>query len=352
MKLFVAILCVLAAANALVINQKNANDAFKFQEFMTTYSKTYATTADYDSAFHNFQQTLKRLHAREEKGIRGYGITKFADLSPKQFRDTYLLPKGSIDVELLKQKLDYSAPADIAPSTRCDCRSKNAVTPVKDQASCGSCWAFSTTENFESMWFLGGNQLVSLAPQQLVDCDTQSFGCQGGWTYWAFEYLMTAGGQELESAYPYTGVDGTCAFSASKIAARIGNYSFATAACHEASCPVQDDLLRTQLNSVGPLSICVNAETWSDWTGPEPMQGADCPGTGDALDHCVQLVGFSNYGADAGYWIVRNSWNTNWGQNGYIYLQTGYNTCGLGDVVTYANIKKSDDDEVEATTCA
>jgi len=344
-----ALVCLVVAAQALVVSETNADEVFQFQAFVNKFGKTYDTTAAYDTAFHNFQQTLKRLALREAQGLKGYGITKFADLSPRQFREQYLLPKGSIDVKMLKDKLDVTAPRDVAPPATCDWRSKKAVTPVKDQQQCGSCWAFSTTENFESMWFLGGHDLVKLGPQQLVDCSggEGNEGCNGGWTYWAFEYLMKVGGQELESSYPYKAVDGSCKFSKTKVAAKIGNYSFATTPCENGACHNQDDLLRTQLNAIGPLSICVNAETWSDWTGPEPMKGADCPGAAEDLDHCVQLVG---YNWSKSYWIVRNSWNTNWGQAGYIFLQTGHNTCGLGDVVTYANVEGAS--EVAATTCA
>jgi len=332
MKLVVALALLAVAVQGLVVTPHNVGDVFKFQEFIVKYTKDYQTTAQYDSAFHNFQQALKRVAGR-----KGYGITKFSDLSPQQFRQQYLLPKGSIDVGLLKSKFPTTIISDKAAPAACDWRNKNAVTPVKDQQQCGSCWAFSTTENFESMWFLGGNPIPTLAPQQLVDCDPQSQGCGGGWTYWAFEYLMTAGvgGQEGEISYPYTATTGTCAFNAADVVAKLTNFTFATNPCESGSCPVQDTMLQSQLNSVGPLSICVNAGTWSDWTGPEPMTADECPGDADDLDHCVQLVG---YDWNQGYWIVRNSWNTDWGQQGYIYLQTGANTCGLGDVVTYANV--------------
>jgi len=186
------------------------------------------------------------------------------------------------------------------------------------------------------MTYLKNHNLPVLAPQQLVDCDPQSQGCGGGWTYWAFEYLLTAGGQEAEASYPYQGVNGDCQFSASKIASKIANYSFATTACESGNCPVQDPKLKSQLLSIGPLSICVDAETWSDWTGPQPMMGADCPGSADYIDHCVQLVGYDMSDSSNQYWIVRNSWNTDWGQEGFIFLQYGTNTCGLGDVATYA----------------
>jgi len=349
MKAVVALALLAVAVQGLVVTPSNVADVFKFQEFIVKYTKDYQTTAQYDAAFHNFQQALKRVAVKESAGIKGYGITKFSDLSPQQFRQQYLLPKGSIDIGMLKNKFStVVSDNDDAPAS-CDWRNKNAVTPVKDQQQCGSCWAFSTTENFESMWFLGGNTIPTLAPQQLVDCDPQSQGCGGGWTYWAFEYLMTpgVGGQEGEVSYPYTATTGTCQFNAGDVVARLTNFTFATVPCESGSCPVQDDLLQTQLNSVGPLSICVNAGTWSDWTGPEPMTADDCPGDAEDLDHCVQLVG---YDWNQGYWIVRNSWNTNWGQQGYIYLQTGGNTCGLGDVVTYANVAgKANKEQI---TCA
>jgi C1A family cysteine protease len=251
------------------------------------------------------------------------------------------MPKGNVaaNIKQMKQKFAVKpAPTGLAPPATFNWVSQGATTPVKDQQQCGSCWAFSTTENFESMTYLATKQLPVLGPQQLVDCDPQSQGCGGGWTYWAFQYLLSAGGQERESDYPYTAQDGTCAFDASKIAAKLTNYTFATTPCESGSCPVQDDKLRTQLYAEGPLSICVNAATWSDWTGPEPMTADSCPGDADELDHCVQLVG---YDWPNKYWIVRNSWNTDWGQSGFIYLQTEGNTCGLDDVVTYADVPKT-----------
>jgi len=329
----------LAGVTAFEVDASNLETAVAFQKYMTDFDKQYQSTAEWDSAFANFKATLARIAAAEARGVVGvYGLTKFSDLSKEDFRAKYLMPKGSVDIKSLANRFavaDLNAPG--ADPATWDWRDEKAVTPVKDQQQCGSCWAFSTTENFESMTFLSGQPIPTLGPQQIVDCDTQSQGCGGGWTYWAFEYLLKAGGQETEANYPYTAQDGTCAFSPSKIAARVQNYTFATTPCESGSCPVQDDTLRTALHTIGPLSICVNAETWSDWLGLKPIPASECPGDADELDHCVQLVG---YNWPSQYWIVRNSWNTDWGVAGYIYLQTGGNTCGLGDVVTFANVKK------------
>jgi len=340
MRTFLLIAVAVATASAIVVTHDNIDAMFKFSAWTVQYKKHYDSVAEYDHAFHNFQAALQRIAAQEVRGHKGYGLTKFSDLSQEEFRTHHLLPKGSVAKNIAHMKKSYSvapAPKGVAAPDTFNWYDKGAVTPVKDQQQCGSCWAFSVTENFESQTFLATGKLPVLGPQQLVDCDPQSQGCSGGWTYWAFQYLLTAGGQETEADYPYTAEDGTCAFSKSKIAAKISNYTFATTPCEQGSCPTQDDVLRTQLVAQGPVSICVNAATWSEWTGPEPMTYDSCAGDAEELDHCVQLVG---YNWPQSYWIVRNSWNTDWGQNGFMYLQTGGNACGLGDVVTYANIPK------------
>jgi len=354
MKFIVVALLGVAAVAAFNVDSGNVNAALQFNAFMSKYNKKYETTAEYDHAFDNFKGTLKRLAAYQSKGKSGYGITKFADLSREEFRSKYLMPKGNAAANIKQMKARFAVDTHVAHKHakvggRADPKVFNWVTegatsPVKDQQQCGSCWAFSTTENFESMWYLKHNDTIKtppvLGPQQLVDCDPQSQGCGGGWTYWAFEYLLTAGGQELESDYPYTAVNGNCAFDQSKIAATIANYTFATVPCESGPCPAQDDLLKAKLLSTGPLSVCVDAESWSDWTGPTPMPSVECPGDADDIDHCVQLVGYDFSNANNKYWILRNSWNTDWGQEGFMYLQYGFNTCGLGDVVTFADVKK------------
>jgi len=354
-----AILLVAIAASlvsAFSVTHDNIDAAFKFNEFRTKFNKFYETTAQYDAAFHNFKATLARLAEYQRKGIKGMGITKFADVDQQEFRRTHLMPKGTFEAHKL-EKIVQKAPAlpksAFAPiPKKVNWVDKKATTPVKDQQQCGSCWAFSVTENFESMWFLAKNKIPTLAPQQLVDCDPQSYGCGGGWTYWAFEYLMSAaaGGQEGEVSYPYTatgnGQDTNCQFNASAVIATLTNFTFAVPQCTASPCGNNDLALQAAVANGGgagiaaPFSICVNAGTWSDWSGPEPMNAADCPGALEDIDHCVQLVGYDTTAAQP-YWIARNSWNTDWGQAGFMFLSfdaNNVNTCGLGDVVTFANV--------------
>jgi len=337
MRAFIVAACLVAAACALSVTKDNVGHVFQFNAWAEEYGKTYRSTEEFDHAFANFVTSLKRVTRRQaecaETNCRTkWGLTKFSDLSSAEFKKYYLTatPQPAPHHHV-------APPANRAPPAKFDWRTKGAITPVKDQGQCGSCWAFSVTENVESQWFLSTKNLPILGPQQLVDCDPQSQGCGGGWTYWAFQYLTNAGGQESERNYPYRAVNQPCKFDPKKIHAKVQNYTFAITPCEQGPCPSQDEnRLRSQLASIGPFSVCVNAQTWSDYQGGV-IEGSTCDGSAQLLDHCVQLVG---YDWDQSYWIVRNSWNTNWGDEGYIYLETGTNTCGVADVVTFGNEKQ------------
>jgi len=159
-----------------------------------------------------------------------------------------------------------------------------------------------------------------------VDCDTVDQGCNGGDPPSAYKFVISEGGMEDESDYPYTATDGDCAFDASDVAVTISNWQYGTTNSDEQT-------MQNNLASWGPLSICVDAEPWQDYTGGVLM-GSDCD---TQLDHCVQLVGY-DMTQSTPFWIVRNSWGMDWGENGYIRLEYGQDTCGLADEVTSAII--------------
>jgi len=202
------------------------------------------------------------------------------------------------------------------------------VTPVKDQAQCGSCWAFSATENIESVWMIAKNlnqqTMKPLAPQQIVDCDKSDGGCNGGDTITAFEYVIKAKGQDTEASYPYKAVNQACSFKAADVESTISSYKYATTSKNE-------DEMKTATATVAPLSICVDAAQWQFYTSGV-MTSSQC---GTDLDHCVQIVGYDTSAA-APYWNVRNSWGSNWGEKGFIRLEYGHNTCGLAIEATTA----------------
>jgi len=203
-----------------------------------------------------------------------------------------------------------------------DWRTKGGVTGVKNQGQCGSCWAFSATENIESVYHLAGHPMPTLSPQQIVDCDKDCYGCGGGWPYRAMNYVAHAGGQDSEQSYPYEARNGACRYKPASVAAKIKSYK---------AIPKNEQNIRDSLATISPFSICVDASHWSSYRGGV-MRSTQC---GRSTDHCVQLVGYDTT-ASVPYWIVRNSWGTGWGIQGYIQLEMYKDTCAMADNVITA----------------
>jgi len=271
-----------------------------------------------------------------------FGANKFADVSEEEFRRTHLMPKGA----LAKKRQEPPFPAPVWPNFPPASLPEdvfwgpaNLTSAVKNQEQCGSCWAFSATEQVESMYAkahgLSGKVPV-LSPEQIVQCDTIAgvMGCEGGYTQSAFEYVIQAGGLESDASYPYTsggGITGTCHFDSSKIVANISSWMYVTSESAR-----NETQLQYFIAEEGPVSICVDASIWQYYMGG--VISWLCASSPADLDHCVQLVG---YGPSAGiivdvpYWTVRNSWGTDWGvMNGYVLIERGGNYCGIGDVAT------------------
>jgi len=300
-----------------------------FNNYIRKYNKSYPNPEEYNRRFENFQASIKRATALNNKSPKAvYGITKFSDLSPEEFSSTILMKNpitpsrnpdvGVLDVKVAKEQLPVSF----------DWRNNGAVTPVKNQEQCGSCWAFSVTENVESMWILAKkatNSTVKLAPQQIVDCDDEDLGCDGGDPPTAYAYIIEAGGLEPQKDYPYTAQDGTCNFNAKDVQAKISSWKYATSDYSETT-------LQQNLVGYGPLSVCVDASNWQDYQSGV-MTWEECAWV-NVLDHCVQLVGYQTQGNLGDYWIVRNSWGPDWGISGYIWLEMGSDTCGIAHEAT------------------
>ncbi|XP_052191058.1 cysteine protease RD19A-like [Diospyros lotus] len=315
------------------------NAEHHFSLFKAKYGKTYATREEHDYRFSVFKANLRRAKRHQVLDPSAvHGVTKFSDLTPAEFRRNYL---G------LKRRLKLPADAHEAPllptndlPTDFDWRDRGAVTGVKDQGSCGSCWSFSATGALEGAHFLATGELVSLSEQQLVDCDHEcdpeeygscDAGCNGGLMTSAYEYTLKAGGLEREEDYPYTGRDGgTCKFDKSKIAASVANFSVIS---------VDEDQVAANLVKNGPLSIGINAVYMQTYIG-----GVSCPYIcAKHLDHGVLLVGYGSAGyapirfKEKPFWIVKNSWGESWGENGYYRLCKGprsHNVCGVDSMVS------------------
>jgi len=330
-------LCIGFAFSDL-LNEKSIR--LQFDAWRAKHMKAYDSTEELELRFENFVASLQRVQRLQQDSPHAtYGLTKFSDLSTEEFETLYLTARQNtapIPDDLLA---DVPRMGKKKPMTSAfDWRSSGAITPVKDQGQCGSCWAHSTVEEIESMWFLSNNVLPILAPQQIVDCDyfILDEACHGGTTQFAYFYVKEAGGLETEENYPYesgdTGERGTCEFNESLAVATVQGFNYATPMCLDLWCNNQDELQLQESLLNAPVSICLNAHVWQDYVSGI-LSDVEC---GHALfdtDHCVQLVGY-NQTTSPPYWIVRNSWGLGWGEQGYIYLEIANNTCGVANMAT------------------
>jgi C1A family cysteine protease len=310
---------------AIAVARPNSIINDRFSKFVATYQKDYKSVMEYNLRKTIFERNMVNIDMmnRANPGAN-FGINKFTDLTQEEFSHFYLMPNyqstrdasvGSVNIPNLN--------ADLPDSFDWRDQTPNPVTAVKDQGQCGSCWAFSATEEVETAWIMAGHSAVILAPQQIVDCDKTSDGCGGGETESAYKYIIKAGGLETEADYPYTAEDGKCEATQPKVAS-ITAWKYATSSKNETE-------LQLSLAQIAPISICVDASSWSSYVSGILSK------CGKTLDHCVQLVG---WGVENGtpYWTVRNSWGTSWGENGYIRLAMGSNLCGLADDATIVTV--------------
>ncbi|CAH1264604.1 CTSF [Branchiostoma lanceolatum] len=305
----------------------------QFQKFTVDYDMKYNDAKECLKRYHVFQDNMKKAATLQEsdQGTAIYGVTKFMDLTEEEFTHYYLSP-----VPKDRQKILWP-PADILSGdlpTEFDWRKKGAVTEVKNQGQCGSCWAFSVTGNIEGQHAIKHGELLSLSEQELVDCDKRDNGCNGGLPENAYKTLMGIGGLELESDYRYDGKDEACKFDRQKVAARVtGAVEISKNEKEMAQWLVQN----------GPISVALNANAMQFYMGgvSHPFSFLCDP---SGLDHGVLIVGFGTHTTrytetEQPYWIIKNSWGPEWGEKGYYRLYRGDGSCGINRMTSSAIVK-------------
>jgi len=296
-----------------------------FWKWQNDFGKTYKSFAEHSHRFNTFRANYEFI-AAHDSAVKGYhvALNEFADLTGEEFvawgcgLNVTATPRKTLVIENVK---------DGVPSTW-DWRTKGAVTPIKNQKQCGSCWSFSATGSTEGAHFLKMGSLPNLSEQNLIDCSTAygNQGCNGGLMDQAFQYIIANRGIDTESSYPYTATGpNQCRYNSAHSAATLSSY-------HDIPSGSESSLL----NSVyaRPVSVAIDAshqsfQFYSHGVYYEPA----CSPT--RLDHGVLAIGFgSENGSD--YWLVKNSWGTGWGNAGYIKMSRNRNNnCGIATAASY-----------------
>lgn len=299
---------------------------YMWEQFKAEHSKAYVTMEEEITRFGHFLANLQLADERnaEEAAVNGtatHGITRFADMSQEEFKQMFL-------ASIIPTHKDAEVATVAAPPLGTGSSKDWAgvlTTPVKNQGQCGSCWAFSATEQIESDTMRMTGKSYILSAQQVTSCTPRpAMGCNGGFTEAAYDYVTKAGGIEQNSDYPYksmTGNTGSCTSTASKYVTTVSKYYTVNG----------ETAMSNYVLATGPLSVCVDAMTWNTYTGGIMSK------CGTNIDHCVQAVGVDT--STGGYWKVRNSWGSSWGESGYIRLAYGKNTCGITNDPTYTSVK-------------
>jgi len=340
MRVLVAVVAVALVA-AVAAFKLPADEEIKaeFIKFAHKYDKVTYGAEEFGKRFQIFKDNYIRAQLHNKLyNTDVMGVTKFSDLTPQEFREKYLMKKktaaqmrGEMNAEPAATYNADAAPANI------DWRQLGAVTPVKNQGSCGSCWAFSATGNIEGQWFRKTQKLVSLSEQQLVDCDHECIefegeescdsGCNGGLMWTAYNYIIKNGGIDTEESYRYEGYDGKCRFKNTTIGAQIKSWKFL---------PTDEAQLAAAVAADGPVAVAINADLLQFY-GSGIIKASKSSCDPDSLDHGVLIVGYGTQGSQD-YWIVKNSWARGWGESGYFRIQRGNNACGIASVPSSAYV--------------
>jgi len=314
----------------LVLVQARTELDSQWEDFKSKYTKEYEVFEEETrrAIWEDNHDFIERHNAAFEAGIETYSVgeNEHNDLTNMEFASmlTGLQKMELSETAEMFEPVDYS---DVRSTV--DWRTDGYVTPVKNQGRCGSCWAFSATGSLEGQHYKKTGHLVSLSEQQLVDCSTANYGCQGGWVYKAFDYIKTHHGIASESAYPYKGVKGHCHFHTNDAVATLTGW------VHVRGGSETD--LQAAVSQKGPISVAIDASHRGFQMYKHGVyHDSNCSPRN--LNHAVLVVG---YGQETGgkYWLVKNSWGRSWGNQGYINMaKDRHNHCGIASQAYYPTV--------------
>lgn len=316
----------------LCMNLQTAPAATSFDEYMNKFGKAYNGDDEYTTRKTIYEENMQFIEAENAKGNSWtLGETQFTDLTNDEFKKLYVSGYKPASEQLFSGLPYLGEHEETESSGSVDWTTKGAVTPVKNQGQCGSCWSFSTTGGLEGAWQISSGQLTSMSEQQFVDCDKSSMGCNGGSMATAFSWAEKQN-IATEASYPYTAQDGSCksSFSTAIPSGGVTGYKSVGSLFFKATVAKLESAI-----DLGPVSIAIEADqtSFQHYTGG--VLSGNC---GTNLDHGVLAVG---YNSAEGYWLVKNSWGNTWGDQGYIKLSQTGNVCGILNQPVYPTVSSS-----------
>jgi cathepsin L len=310
---------ILALIGATAAVETMSAQDYKFMDFVSNHGRSYGTKAEFEFRANVFKGRLaeiESLNASQNTAV--YGVNMFTDRTESEMKKMNGF-KQNANKTLNVETLDTSNLADTV-----DWRTKGAVTPVKNQGQCGSCWSFSATGSIEGAMFQKTGTLQSFSEQQLVDCSSSygNQGCNGGLMDSAFKYVETAP-LELESEYAYTARDGSCSYVSSKGVGKVAGFKDVSRGSPSA--------LKAAI-AIRPVSVAIEADqmAFQGYTS-----GVITSGCGQQLDHGVLAVGYGTLNGEE-FFLVKNSWGASWGDSGYVRIgASASNVCGILSSASY-----------------
>jgi len=326
---FLGCLCLCSSVLAARELSDDSLMAARHESWMAEYGRVYKDAAEKARGLEVFKTNVAFIESFNAENHKFYlGLNQFADITNEEFKASRANKGYRPSSVKVPTAFRYENVSLDALPTAVDWRTKGAVTPIKDQGQCGCCWAFSAVAATEGIVKLKTGKLISLSEQELVDCDVHGTdqGCEGGLMDDAFKFIISNGGLTAESSYPYTAEDGKCK-SRSSSAATIKSYE---------DVPANNEGALMAAVASQPVSVAVDG---GDMTFQFYKGGVMTGSCGTDLDHGIAAIGYGATSDGTEYWLLKNSWGTTWGENGFLRMEKDISDkkgmCGLAMEPSY-----------------